>query len=39
VARQQRFDRLFLEAHEAFISRDRENYVMNHLKGTTLSLL
>jgi hypothetical protein len=39
VARQQRFDRLFLEAHEFFISRDRENYVMNHLKRTTLSLL
>ncbi len=39
VARQQRFDRLFLEAHEAFISRDRENYVMNHLKGTASTIL
>jgi hypothetical protein len=32
VARQHRFNRLFLEAHEVFISRDRENYVPNHLK-------
>ena len=31
-ARQHRFNRLFLEAHEAFISRDREQYVLNHLK-------
>ena len=31
VARQHRFNRLFLEAHEVFISRDRENYVLNHL--------
>jgi hypothetical protein len=32
VARQHRFNRLFVEAHEVFISRDRENYVRNHLK-------
>jgi hypothetical protein len=32
VARQQRFDRLFIEAHEVFVGRDRENYVINHLK-------
>jgi hypothetical protein len=32
VARQQRFNRLFLEAHELFISRDRANYALNHLK-------
>ncbi len=35
VARQQRFDRLFIEAHEVFVSRDRQNYVLNHLKGLT----
>jgi hypothetical protein len=35
VARQQRFDRLFIEAHEVFVSRDRENYVLNHLKNMT----
>jgi hypothetical protein len=34
VARQHRFNRLFLEAHEVFISRDRENYVLNHLKNS-----
>ena len=34
VARQQRFNRLFLEAHEVFISRDREKYVLNHLKNS-----
>ena len=33
VAREHRFNRLFLEAQEVFISRDRENYVLNHLKG------
>ena len=33
LARQQRFDRLFVEAHEAFINRDRQNYVLNHLKS------
>ncbi len=32
VARQHRFDRLFIEAHELFINRDREHYVLNHLK-------
>ena len=32
VARQQRFNRLFIEAQEVFLSRDRENYAMNHLK-------
>ena len=31
VARQQRFNRLFIEAHEVFLSRDREHYVLNHL--------
>jgi len=31
-ARQQRFNRLFLEAHELFISRDRDHYVRTHLK-------
>src|SRR5262249_14602875 len=32
VARQQRFDRLFFEAHEILLSRDRQNYILNHLK-------
>jgi hypothetical protein len=32
VARQHRFDRLFIEAHEVLLSRDRENYVLDHLK-------
>jgi hypothetical protein len=32
VARQHRFNRLFIEAQEIFIGRDRENYVVNHLK-------
>lgn len=32
VARQHRFNRLFIEAQEIFISRDREQYVVNHLK-------
>ncbi len=32
AARQHRFNRLFLEAHDIFISRDRERYVTNHLK-------
>ena len=31
-ARQHRFNRLFLEAHEVFISRDREKYVLTHLR-------
>jgi hypothetical protein len=31
VARQDRFNRLFLAAHEAFIARDREGYVPQHL--------
>ncbi len=31
VARQQRFNRLFMEAQEVFISRDREKYVLDHL--------
>jgi|SRR6267142_2639213 len=35
VARQNRFDRLFIEAHELFVSRDREHYVLNHLKNPT----
>jgi hypothetical protein len=33
VARQNRFNRLFIQAHELFISRDREHYALNHLKG------
>jgi hypothetical protein len=32
VARQHRFNRLFIEAQEIFISRDRDNYVLEHLK-------
>ncbi len=32
AARQQRFNRLFLEAQEVFVSRDREGYVVQHLK-------
>jgi hypothetical protein len=32
VARQQRFNRLFIQAHEVFLSRDREHYALNHLK-------
>lgn len=35
VARQQRFDRLFIEAHEVLLSRDRQNYAVNHLKFRT----
>lgn len=31
VARQHRFDRLFMEANEVFINRDREHYVLEHL--------
>jgi hypothetical protein len=33
IARQHRFNRLFVEAHEAFISRDRDHYATNHLKS------
>jgi hypothetical protein len=32
AARQHRFNRLFIEAHDIFIGRDRETYVTNHLK-------
>jgi len=32
VARQHRFNRLFIEAQEVFISRDRDNYAVEHLK-------
>jgi len=32
VARQNRFNRLFIEAQEIFISRDRDRYVLEHLK-------
>ncbi len=32
-ARQQRFNALFLLAHKTFILNDRENYVLNNLKG------
>jgi len=35
VARQHRFNRLFIEAHEVFISREREHYVPNHLRAKT----
>jgi hypothetical protein len=31
IARQQRFNRLFIEAHEIFLSRDRERYALEHL--------
>jgi hypothetical protein len=33
AARQHRFNRLFVEAQELFVSRDRSGYVMNHLKA------
>jgi hypothetical protein len=33
AARQHRFDRLFIEAHEVFLSRDRANYALNNLKS------
>jgi hypothetical protein len=33
VARQHRFDRLFIEAHEVLLSRDREKYVLNNLQN------
>ena len=36
VARQQRFDRLFIEAHEVLLSRDRAHYALNHLKSLKL---
>lgn len=32
VARLDRFNRLFLAAHESFIGRDRENYALHHLR-------
>lgn len=35
AARQHRFNRLFIEAHEVFLSRDRESYAQKHLKGRT----
>jgi hypothetical protein len=35
AARQHRFNRLFMEAHEVFISRDRDAYVLQHLKYRT----
>jgi hypothetical protein len=31
VSRQQRFNRLFLEAHEVFVGRNRDGYVLEHL--------
>ncbi len=34
LARQQRFDRLFIEAHEVFLSRDREHYALNQSKAS-----
>jgi hypothetical protein len=37
AARQHRFNRLFLEAQEIFVSRDREQYVSQHLKQLTTS--
>jgi len=39
VARQQRYNRLFIEAHEVFVSRDRQNYVLNHLKDPSAKTL
>jgi hypothetical protein len=36
VARQHRFNRLFIEAHEVFIGREREGYVPQHLKSKTM---
>lgn len=33
AARQHRFNRLFVEAQEVFINRDRDHYVLNHLKA------
>lgn len=33
AARQHRFNRLFVEAQEVFINRDRDKYVLNHLKA------
>jgi len=33
AARQHRFNCLFIEANEAFISRDRDRYVLEHLKN------
>jgi hypothetical protein len=38
VARQHRFNRLFIEAHEVFLSRDRENYALAHLKDSAKPL-
>jgi len=32
-ARQQRFNALFLRAHQAFIQNDREHYALGHLQG------
>jgi hypothetical protein len=39
AARQHRFNRLFLEAQEIFINRDREGYVPRHLKNRTKEIL
>jgi hypothetical protein len=38
VARQHRFNRLFIEAHEVFLSRDRDNYVLGHLRDSAKNL-
>jgi hypothetical protein len=35
VARQDRFNRLFLAAHELFVTRDREGYALRHLSPHT----
>ncbi len=35
AAREHRFNRLFIDAQEVFITRDREKYVLNHLKQVT----
>jgi hypothetical protein len=35
IAREQRFNRLFIEAHEVLLSRDREGYVLKHLRNLT----
>jgi hypothetical protein len=36
TARQQRFNQLFILAHEVFVSRDREHYALDHLKKSHL---
>jgi hypothetical protein len=38
VARQHRYNRLFIEAHEVFLSRDRDHYAIDHLKNSNPSV-